>query len=235
MRYEMLRPGQIQDAIARGLPLLMPTGVLEYHGPQNPVGTDALIAQGLVQRVEAQVECVVAPTMFYGYTGEWAAGIEQGEIHVGGDGIYGYVKPILSAFFRQGWQRIYVVCHHQGPTGVTMLSYQRAATEAGMEYALEQNGPGWHAREDLYPRVFNRIFVVGDSDYATTGFGGHGGKGETDAMLYYYPETVDLGQLGEDLPRWALDAHEANAEDAREIGDALVASWVAELKRVATA
>ena len=64
MRYEMMRPGQIGEAVRRGLPLLMPVGVLEYHGHQNPVGVDALIAQGIAHRVEQKMECVVAPTIF---------------------------------------------------------------------------------------------------------------------------------------------------------------------------
>ena len=88
MRYELMRPGQIQEAIVRHLPLLMPVGVIEYHGLQNPVGADALISQGLAHEIERQVECVVAPTIFYGFTGEWAGDEKLGEVHVDGDGIW---------------------------------------------------------------------------------------------------------------------------------------------------
>ena len=157
MRYELMRPSQIREAIEKGLPLLFPVGVLEYHGPQNPVGTDTLIAQGIAFLVEKEFQCVVAPTLFYGYTGEWAAGVEEGEIHVDGDGLYQYVKPILKAFYRQGWRRIYVLCHHQGSQGVTMLSYQRAATEAAIEYGLEHGGRGWSKVPTLRQGVFERV------------------------------------------------------------------------------
>ncbi|MDP2990057.1 MAG: creatininase family protein, partial [Kiritimatiellota bacterium] len=143
MRYEMMRPGQIKEAIEKGLPLFLPVGVLEYHGPQNPIGTDALIGQGIIHKVEERVECVVAPTFFYGYTGFWAAGPELGEISVDGEGLYLVAKSILKNFFDAGWRKIYVVCHHQGPQGVTMLSFQRAATEIGMENAVNKVGTGW--------------------------------------------------------------------------------------------
>ena len=136
LRYERMRPGQIRAAITNGLPLLMPVGVLEYHGQQNPVGVDALLAEGIAKLVAKEVPCVLAPTQFYGFSGEWVGGISEGEIHIGGDALYGYVKPILKAFYNQGWRKIYVICHHQGTKGVTMLSYQRAASEAAMEYGL---------------------------------------------------------------------------------------------------
>ena len=232
MRYEMMRPGQIREAIERGLPLLVPVGVIEYHGPQNPVGTDALIAQGILHRVEQEVDCVVAPTLFYGYTGEWAGGVEQGEIDVDGDAVYAYAKPILRAFYNQGWKRVYVVCHHQGETGVTMLAYQRAATEAAMEYGREHGGIGWSADPELRGGVFGKVLVVGDAAYSEIGYGGHGGRDETAAMRFLYPETVDLTRLSDDQPAWAADAGEATEELGRQIGEAMIASWVAELRRL---
>ena len=232
LRYEMMRPGEIQDAVKKGLPLLIPVGVLEYHGPQNPVGTDALISQGIAHCVAKEVECVVAPTLFYGFTGQWAGGIDKGEIHVEGGPLYGYVKPILKAFYEQGWRRIYVICHHQGPKGVTMLSYQRAATEAAMEHGLANGGVGWSESRALYPNVFSRIAVVGDSEFSAQGYGGHGGNDETSAMMYFCPDTVDLGELAKRKPEsWAADAHKATAQHGEKIAKAIVASWKRELTK----
>ncbi|MDD3927743.1 MAG: creatininase family protein [bacterium] len=229
MRYELMRPAQIQDAIQKGLSLLMPVGVIEYHGPQNPVGTDALISQGIVHRVEEKVDCVVAPTIFYGYTGEWAAGIEKGEVHVDGTALYSFVKPILKAFYNQGWKRIYIICHHQGPQGVTMLSYQRAATEVAMEYGLEHSGTGWHSDTKLYPFIFQRMHIVSDSQFSSQGYGGHGGRDETAAAMCLYPGTVDLEELDTEDPVWAVDAHEATTELGEQIAETIVDGWIAEL------
>ncbi len=234
MRYEMMRPGQIQEAIRKRLPLLVPVGVIEYHGHQNPVGTDALICQGLAHEIERRIECVIAPTIFYGYTGEWAADEKLGEIHIGGDALYGFVKPILKAFFRQGWHRVYVICHHQGPQGVTQLSYQRAATESAMELAREESGAGWYRdhNKGLAPRWFATMRVVSDSEFAP-GFGGHGGKDETSAMMYFYPESVDITELKrmKPMPYWAKDAPQASAEHGRAIAEKLVQSWVERLEK----
>ncbi len=236
MRYELMRPGQIQAAIAAGTPLLMPVGVIEYHGLHNPVGLDALLVQELAREIERRVDCVLAPTIFYGYTGEWAGDERQGEVHVDGDGLYSFAKPILKAFFRQGWRRIYIICHHQGPWGVTHLSYQRAATEAAMETAREEHGPGWWCTgaNGMDPRWFETFHVVGDADFTPGGgYGGHGGRDETAAMLHFCPETVDRGEIVkmDPLPVWAQDVAEADAADGKVIAERIVAAWVERLRR----
>ena len=40
MRFVEMRPEQLQDAVRRNVPVLMPAGVVEYHGPHLPIGTD---------------------------------------------------------------------------------------------------------------------------------------------------------------------------------------------------
>jgi creatinine amidohydrolase/Fe(II)-dependent formamide hydrolase-like protein len=236
MRYELMRPGQIRGAIERRWPLLIPVGVIEYHGLHNPVGVDALIVQGLAHELDRRVECVVAPTIFYGYTGEWAGDERLGEIHVDGEGLYRFAKPILKAFFKQGWRRIYVICHHQGPWGVTHLSYQRAATESAMEVAREEHGAEWWrtSRDGLDPRWFETFHVVTDAEYAAgAGYGGHGGRDETSAMLHFHPDTVDLKELGrmDPLPFWAADAGAASAAHGRAVAERLLEAWAARLRR----
>jgi len=236
MRYEMMRPRQIQEAVKNRLSLLIPVGVIEYHGHQNPVGTDALIVQGLVHEIERRVECVVAPTIFYGYTGEWAADERLGEIHIDGEALYRFVKPILAAFFKQGWGKIYVICHHQGPKGITHLTYQRAATESAMELAREEFGAEWWrtSRDGLDPRWFETFHVFTDSEFAPeSGFGGHGGRDETSAMMHFYPGTVDMSELKEmnPLPFWAQDAPAASALHGHAIAEKIVYSWGERLKK----
>ena len=42
MRYEMMLPHQIRMAIAENWPVVLPLGVLEYHGEHLAVGMDTL-------------------------------------------------------------------------------------------------------------------------------------------------------------------------------------------------
>ncbi len=42
MRYELMRPSQIREAIKRRTPVVLPIGVLEYHSEHLPLGMDTL-------------------------------------------------------------------------------------------------------------------------------------------------------------------------------------------------
>ena len=50
MRLEDLTPSEVRDAAARGVPLLLPVGVLENHGYHNPCGLDLLCCRGTPRR-----------------------------------------------------------------------------------------------------------------------------------------------------------------------------------------
>ena len=46
-----MRPHQIRDAIAENLPVLLPIGVLEYHGEHMAVGMDMLAVTRIFERL----------------------------------------------------------------------------------------------------------------------------------------------------------------------------------------
>lgn len=43
MRYELMLPHQIRTAIDENWPVILPLGVLEYHGEHLAVGMDTLV------------------------------------------------------------------------------------------------------------------------------------------------------------------------------------------------
>ena len=43
MRYELMRPKQIREAIEKRTPVVLPLGVLEYHSEHLPVGMAQLL------------------------------------------------------------------------------------------------------------------------------------------------------------------------------------------------
>lgn len=49
MRYELMLPHQIRTAIAQGWPVVLPLGVLEYHGEHMAVGMDTLAVVKIVE------------------------------------------------------------------------------------------------------------------------------------------------------------------------------------------
>lgn len=54
MRFELMRPHQIRDAIARNVPVVLPLGVIEYHGEHMGVGMDLLAVTRVLDRLEHQ-------------------------------------------------------------------------------------------------------------------------------------------------------------------------------------
>lgn len=63
---ERLRPDQFRT-LREDTPLAyLPLGILEWHGPQNPMGLDGVKAHALCEHVAERVGGIVFPTLYYG-------------------------------------------------------------------------------------------------------------------------------------------------------------------------
>jgi len=137
-----MRPEQVQDAVARNVPVLMPAGCVEYHGPHLPIGTDFLIANSICVEAEKRVECVMAPPLQFAPTLDWAAGPEEGEADFDPEAFFQYARESLRRIAAMGFRRIYILQHHQGPDGLEVLCLKRAAMEVVRE-TVHEWGAGW--------------------------------------------------------------------------------------------
>lgn len=237
-----MRPEQLKDAVKRNVPLLMAAGVVEYHGPHLPIGTDFLIANTVCNEVEKRCECVLAPPLPFGPTMSWAAGPDEGEMDFEPEPFFLYVKEIMKHIMNMGFRRIYICQHHQGPEGLQSLCLRRAAAELIRDVGRGW-GPGWGRgpHEELpNPNIFGWIRVAGPDSFSHYAPGsermpvGHGGKGETQLIMGSLPETVRMGSLNTlegEMPPWLLDANEADAEAGRKWIEFCVQGWVSELSR----
>ena len=236
-----MRPEQLQYAVNRDVPVLMAAGVVEYHGPHLPIGTDFLIANTVCEEVEKRCECILAPPLPFGPTMSWAAGSKDGEVDFEPEPFFQYVKEILKNIMNLGFRRIYVCQHHQGLEGLQSLCLRRAAAELIRDVGRSW-GDGWgrgrHA-ELPNPNIFGWIRVAGpdsfshyppDSERMPVG---HGGKGETQLIMGSLPETVRMGALDTlvgKMPPWLDDATEASASEGRRWIEFCVQGWVNELR-----
>ena len=237
-----MRPEEIKDAVNRGVPAIMAAGVVEYHGPHLPVGTDAIIASTIVEEVEKRCECVVLPHFPFGPTLSWAGSPEDGEIDFDPEALYVYAKEVFKNIMAIGFKRIYVLQHHQGSEGLQALTLRRAAAELLREKARSWK-PGWGRGEEkeLPPANFWRWITVAYIDtfskYAE-GEGpipcGHAGKGETQLMMRCTPEAVKMTALETQdghIPRWLKDAGDATPEEGAKWLEFCVQGWLKELRR----
>lgn len=63
MRYEMMLPHQIRTAIAENWPVVLPLGVLEYHGEHLAVGMDTLAVVRTLDILEGEMNLVILPPL----------------------------------------------------------------------------------------------------------------------------------------------------------------------------
>ena len=66
MRYELMLPHQIRQAIAENWPVILPLGVLEYHGEHMAVGMDTLAVIKIMDIIEVETPVVILPVFYYG-------------------------------------------------------------------------------------------------------------------------------------------------------------------------
>ncbi len=70
VRYELLRPSEVKSLQKKSPVAYIPVGSLEWHGVQNPLGTDGLKAHAICCEAALRYGGVVLPTLFLGILGD---------------------------------------------------------------------------------------------------------------------------------------------------------------------
>lgn len=193
-RMMYMRPDAIHELVKRCPIALQPSGLLEWHGQQNAVGLDGLLAQYMCERAILKIN-------------------DGGLFPVNWVGTYGYIRypgtvcydqeTTISVFyqlFREmmkiGFKVILILLGHWG-------EWQQNALKAGLEKAnlfAKQNG------------LKVKLFGLRWADFLFgVNTGGHGKEGETSALWrmsdHYGLKLVDLTNFkqGEQrVPRYTL-------------------------------
>ncbi len=216
-----MTPKAIHEAVEKNIPLLIAVGTIEYHGSQLPVGTDLMIVEGVLRGIEQKAPVVIAPPFIYSPNGYAVSGPELGSVDISIDCFINHTAEILLAYSRMGFRDIRVFVHHQG--GNIGKFVDTAILKIGMYNHQNVLGDGWWTDRKNPTMGSIRVVptVVGDEEIRSA-FGGHGGKGETQAIMATYPETVKMEELTDCEAWWNASVVEANAETAKACYDRLV-------------
>lgn len=180
---------------------LLPVGCVEMHGPQNPTGCDAFIADR-VCRIAAEIEpCIVLPPIFYNVNDRMKC--YPGTISIPPRVVMDMYRAIFEECARNGFKRIVVFVAHGGSqVPVETLQgeiFEEATSGRPVDYQVFRVD-SWSLPSPEEPKETRRLM------------GGHGGADETSEVWDATPEgLVDIsrvkGEEGEYHPPAARPAH----------------------------
>ncbi len=163
-----------------GTVAVLPTAAIEQHGPHLPVGTDTLIAEGMLAEVAARcpagLHLLILPVQAVGKSDEhlWA----QGTLSLSAETALQAWAAIGRTVARAGVRRLVIVNSHGGNLDLIGILARRLRIEAGM-LAVRCQWMGFGLPAGMY-------------EAQETQFGIHGGDVETSLMLAFRPGTVDM-------------------------------------------
>jgi creatinine amidohydrolase/Fe(II)-dependent formamide hydrolase-like protein len=226
MKLEQAFYKELEEAKKACVPLVIPVGTIEYHGPHCTLGCDTQIALGLIDQLSKEKALVIAPPIWYGVASYAVAGPEKNTIHVDADVFEQYIACILNSLIQGGWHNIYILIHHQFEKGNLMpmtLACMKAAKKLTMDYLEKTRGYGWWGNKSnmtYYAELvdsdnpLNWIKVLpcmNTMAQDATGYD-HAGKWECSLLYALQPEAVKLDRI-QDSDEWFIqDAIDTSSE-----------------------
>ncbi|MCP4624353.1 MAG: creatininase family protein [bacterium] len=226
MRFELMFPDQIRKAIKENRPVVLPLGVLEYHGEHSVMGVDTLLVIKTMELLEKEIDMVILPPFYYGAASYVVESPENGKgsIHVPSEVLNIFGRHVFSSLLRTGFRNIHCFIHHQSENFIagmpTDLAFKLAARQATFDFLENERGEDWWGRDDMQnyysdheaqtdPFSWIRLHPLLDAEIQKEFPIDHTGKQEISLMMAFYPEGVDMNKH-QDEKWYSRSAKEAN-------------------------
>jgi creatinine amidohydrolase len=162
---------------------ILPVGSNEQHGPQNPLGTDHLIAKALAEETAKRTSVICLPVIPFGVSSHhkqfW------GTIHILPKTLKKYVKETCLSLNYYGVKKIVIVNGHGGNLSA-LAELARELREKGIFISIFQ---WWPAASKLLPDLFKPEERR------------HASAEETSVNLALYPEIVNMDKNVDEVVR----------------------------------
>lgn len=229
VRYAQLLPAEFAERLAERPIAYLPLGTLEWHGEHLPLGTDALISEGLMVLAARRLGGIVLPPIHQGPDadrkttgGEHLQGMDfVDERSSPGAPLPGSCYWVPDSFFievvdrlllqvaRAGFKAVFADGH-----GPSRNSWNKYIEQQGANHPLRLIG----VSGSLAARWESQI--------------DHAAHNETSLMLAIRSELVDLSRLPQDPADWPVGVAGEDPRDAEaETGEALLEGSIAALAR----
>jgi len=153
--------------------VLIGTGSVECHGRHMPLGTDTLIPDFLISRIEEKSDIMIAPTIPYGACESLSD--FPGTINLGVDVFYSLLSKVTDSLYKHGARKFVILNGHGGNSKMI----DRVGYDLQRRGALLAELNWWLMAWDMNPAWK----------------GGHGGAEETAAIMGIDPSWIDKSEI----------------------------------------
>ncbi len=173
MRLSNLTWPQAEAYFSNHDTVLIGVGSIECHGRHLPLGTDTLIPDCLLDKIEEKSDVLICPSIPYG-AAESLSGF-PGTVDLGTQLLYQVLSRVCGSLYQHGARRFAVLNGHGG----NIKSIDRLGFEMQRKGAIVAELNWWLMAWDMDPAWK----------------GGHGGGEETAAILGIDPALVDQSEV----------------------------------------
>jgi creatinine amidohydrolase len=189
---EMTWP-EVAAAAEANIPVILPVGSTEQHGPHLPLNTDCLLPVGIALEVAKRLPLVVAPPIRFGARSRPLSGGGEGfpgTLSLRATTLISTVTEVLQALARSGFRRLCVQNWHYENAAYLWEACDLAAREAPDARILLVENPMPDFSADDLVELFPAGFPGWDVEHASIM--------ETSLMLALHPELVHQDRIVDD-------------------------------------
>ncbi len=133
------------------VPMFVPVGSIEIHGPILPTGTDTFIAMAFAQKFAQKVGGLAFPPVFVGVCPN--TNRFKGTVSVTHSGFITYIKDLCLSLIHQGIRKIILVNIHSGNDAALKIVVEEIFTK--LSHPIYYFNPYIFKREQLDPLLFD--------------------------------------------------------------------------------
>lgn len=163
--------------------IIIPIGSTEQHGPNGPIGTDAICAEIVARETGRQVGAMVAPTLTIGMAQHHLA--FPGTIALQPTTLIAVISDVVRSLAVQGFRHIYFLNGHGGNVAILQAAFQEIRAQSSLrgiaDEGLYLRADNWYSGERTLA-LSRQMF--GERD------GSHAKPSEISLAWHAWPEAV---------------------------------------------